>query len=49
MDGRRFIDAMFASEKAHTITQVIMNLPNDATEFLGMLLCSVSDFAYFFN
>ncbi|KAH9651020.1 tRNA (guanine(37)-N1)-methyltransferase 2 [Citrus sinensis] len=34
MDGRRFIDAMFASQKAHKITQVVMNLPNDATEFL---------------
>ncbi|GAY52544.1 hypothetical protein CUMW_142650 [Citrus unshiu] len=48
MDGRRFIDAMFASQKAHKITQVVMNLPNDATEFLGMPLCSISDFAYFF-
>lgn len=39
---------MFASQKAHKITQVVMNLPNDATEFLGMPLCSISDFAYFF-
>jgi hypothetical protein len=37
MDGRRFIKAMFASDKAHSITQVVMNLPNDAAEFLGML------------
>nr|ABN05774.1 SAM (and some other nucleotide) binding motif [Medicago truncatula] len=34
MDGRRFIMAMFASDKAHSITQVVMNLPNDAAEFL---------------
>ncbi|CAL5435558.1 unnamed protein product [Camellia sinensis] len=36
MDGRRFIDAMFASQKAQSITQVVMNLPNDAAEYLGM-------------
>lgn len=35
MDGRRFIDSIFASEKARPITQVVMNLPNDAAEFLG--------------
>ncbi|KAJ4843011.1 hypothetical protein Tsubulata_005392 [Turnera subulata] len=34
MDGRRFIRAMFASEKAQSITQVVMNLPNNAVEFL---------------
>ncbi|KAK8648503.1 hypothetical protein V6N13_129253 [Hibiscus sabdariffa] len=34
MDGRRFISAMFSSEKAHSITHVVMNLPNDAAEFL---------------
>lgn len=34
MDGRRFIKAMFASDKAQSITQVVMNLPNDAAEFL---------------
>ncbi|KAL5081725.1 hypothetical protein RYX36_010146 [Vicia faba] len=34
MDGRRFIKAMFASDKAHSITQVVMNLPNEAAEFL---------------
>lgn len=37
MDGRRFVKSLFASEKALSITQVVMNLPNDATEFLGML------------
>ncbi|CAK9160174.1 unnamed protein product [Ilex paraguariensis] len=34
MDGRRFIDAIFASQKAEFITQVVMNLPNDAAEYL---------------
>ncbi|GFZ07482.1 Met-10+ like family protein [Actinidia rufa] len=36
MDGRRFIDAMFASQKALSITQVVMNLPNDAAEYLDV-------------
>ncbi|CAL0310623.1 unnamed protein product [Lupinus luteus] len=35
MDGRRFIEAMYASDKAHSITQVVMNLPNEAAEFLA--------------
>ncbi|XP_062077894.1 tRNA (guanine(37)-N1)-methyltransferase 1 isoform X2 [Humulus lupulus] len=34
MDGRRFIISLFTSEKAPSITQVVMNLPNDAVEFL---------------
>ncbi|XP_071907477.1 tRNA (guanine(37)-N(1))-methyltransferase 1-like [Coffea arabica] len=34
MDGRRFIDTIFASHKTRPVTQVVMNLPNDATEFL---------------
>ncbi|KAI6690434.1 hypothetical protein NL676_027262 [Syzygium grande] len=34
MDGRRFIKSLFASEKALSITQVVLNLPNDAAEFL---------------
>ncbi|PKI51144.1 hypothetical protein CRG98_028431 [Punica granatum] len=34
MDGRRFISLIFASEKALSITQVVMNLPNDAAEYL---------------
>ncbi|XP_021725997.1 tRNA (guanine(37)-N1)-methyltransferase 1-like isoform X1 [Chenopodium quinoa] len=33
MDGRRFIEAIFLSE-THPVTQVVMNLPNDAVEFL---------------
>ncbi|KAF7112983.1 hypothetical protein RHSIM_RhsimUnG0172700 [Rhododendron simsii] len=36
MDGRRFIDAVFASRKSQSITQVVMNLPNDAAEFLDV-------------
>ncbi|CAN8273697.1 unnamed protein product [Cochlearia groenlandica] len=34
MDGRRFIKAMFASEKGQKVTQVVMNLPKDAAEYL---------------
>ncbi|KAL9232395.1 hypothetical protein vseg_007510 [Gypsophila vaccaria] len=34
MDGRRFIEAVFSNSNAHSITQVVMNLPNDAVEFL---------------
>ncbi|KAL8512075.1 hypothetical protein ACS0TY_018511 [Phlomoides rotata] len=34
MDGRRFIQTVFASHKARPITQVVMNLPKDAYEFL---------------
>ncbi|GLT77239.1 hypothetical protein SLA2020_488440 [Shorea laevis] len=34
MDGRRLIKAMFASDRALSITQIVMNLPNDAAEFL---------------
>ncbi|XP_028761843.1 LOW QUALITY PROTEIN: tRNA (guanine(37)-N1)-methyltransferase 1 [Neltuma alba] len=34
MDGRRFIKALFDSDKARSITQVVMNLPNDAAEYL---------------
>ncbi|KAG6534093.1 hypothetical protein ZIOFF_007977 [Zingiber officinale] len=34
MEGRRFISAMFTTQLRYSITQVVMNLPNDATEFL---------------
>ncbi|XP_073156347.1 tRNA (guanine(37)-N(1))-methyltransferase 1 isoform X2 [Henckelia pumila] len=34
MDGRRFIETVFSCQRTHSITQVIMNLPNDAAEFL---------------
>lgn len=36
MDGRRFISTVFAGQNRHPITQVVMNLPNDAVEFLGL-------------
>uniref|UniRef100_A0A7N0V1L0 tRNA (guanine(37)-N1)-methyltransferase n=1 Tax=Kalanchoe fedtschenkoi TaxID=63787 RepID=A0A7N0V1L0_KALFE len=36
MDGRRFIHAMFTSSKAESITQVVMNLPGDAAEYLDV-------------
>ncbi|XP_010268910.1 PREDICTED: tRNA (guanine(37)-N1)-methyltransferase 1 isoform X2 [Nelumbo nucifera] len=34
MDGRRFITSIFTSNKVESITQVVMNLPNDAAEYL---------------
>ncbi|KAI3509905.1 hypothetical protein L1887_25430 [Cichorium endivia] len=34
MDGRRFIDAIFKSHSTRPITQVVMNLPKDAAEYL---------------
>lgn len=36
MDGRRFIETVFACQKARPITQVVMNLPQDAAEYLGI-------------
>ena len=36
MDGRRFIKAMFSSDKGQKVTQVVMNLPKDAAESLGL-------------
>ncbi|KAL6975354.1 tRNA (guanine(37)-N(1))-methyltransferase [Sarracenia purpurea var. burkii] len=36
MDGRRFIDSVFASQKSQLITQVVMNLPNDAADYLAV-------------
>ncbi|XP_039140257.1 LOW QUALITY PROTEIN: tRNA (guanine(37)-N1)-methyltransferase 1-like [Dioscorea cayenensis subsp. rotundata] len=36
MDGRRFISTVFAGQNRHPITQVVMNLPNDAVEFLDV-------------
>ncbi|KAJ3696062.1 hypothetical protein LUZ60_001439 [Juncus effusus] len=35
MDGRRFINAILSS---YNVTQVVMNLPNDATEFLDAFI-----------
>ncbi|KAM7276287.1 hypothetical protein ACFE04_018153 [Oxalis oulophora] len=37
MDGRRFINAMLTSDKVEPITHVIINLPNDAAEFLDIV------------
>ncbi|CAO2833460.1 unnamed protein product [Amaranthus hypochondriacus] len=34
MDGRRFIEAIFMSDQIPSVTQVVMNLPNNAVEFL---------------
>ncbi|KAL4201856.1 hypothetical protein AMTRI_Chr02g218110 [Amborella trichopoda] len=34
MDGRRFINAMLSSRRLEPITQVVMNLPKDAVEYL---------------
>ena len=35
MDARRFVNAMYSSQHVHPVTQVVMNLPKDAAEFLG--------------
>ncbi|KAH7544234.1 hypothetical protein JRO89_XS15G0133800 [Xanthoceras sorbifolium] len=48
MDGRRFINAIFVSDKAHSITQVVMNLPNNAAEYLGVLFISPLNFLFVF-
>ncbi|XAR56604.1 tRNA (guanine(37)-N(1))-methyltransferase [Bertholletia excelsa] len=36
MDGRRFIETVFMSQRVRSITQVVMNLPNDAAEYLDV-------------
>lgn len=36
MDGRRFIETVLANDRAFPITQVVMNLPKDAAEFLDV-------------
>jgi hypothetical protein len=46
MDGRRFIKAMFSSEKGQKVTQVVMNLPKDAAESLGFLYTSYLSFLF---
>ncbi|KAK9085039.1 hypothetical protein Sjap_025450 [Stephania japonica] len=38
MEGRRFIDAVFSNKKADFITQVVMNLPQDAVEYLDAFI-----------
>ncbi|KQK04402.1 hypothetical protein BRADI_2g13350v3 [Brachypodium distachyon] len=35
MDARRFVAAMYSSQHVHPVTQLVMNLPKDAAEFLG--------------
>ncbi|KAG0481832.1 hypothetical protein HPP92_009916 [Vanilla planifolia] len=35
MDGWRFICSLFSSQRCFSITQVVMNLPTDALDFLG--------------
>jgi tRNA (guanine37-N1)-methyltransferase len=35
MDARRFISTIYSSQDVHPVTQIVMNLPNDAAEFLG--------------
>jgi hypothetical protein len=35
MDARRFVSAIYSSKHVQPITQIVMNLPNDAVEFLG--------------
>ncbi|XP_048562573.1 tRNA (guanine(37)-N1)-methyltransferase 1 isoform X2 [Triticum urartu] len=36
MDARRFVNAMYSSQHVHPVTQVVMNLPKDAAEFLDV-------------
>ena len=35
MDARRFVSAIYSSQHVRPVTQVVMNLPKDAAEFLG--------------
>ncbi|XP_040384590.1 tRNA (guanine(37)-N1)-methyltransferase 1 isoform X2 [Oryza brachyantha] len=36
MDARRFISSIYSSQHMHAVTQVVMNLPNDAAEYLDV-------------
>uniref|UniRef100_A0A0D9V1A1 tRNA (guanine(37)-N1)-methyltransferase n=1 Tax=Leersia perrieri TaxID=77586 RepID=A0A0D9V1A1_9ORYZ len=36
MDARRFISSIYSSQHVHPVTQIVMNLPNDAAEFLDV-------------
>ncbi|TVU20773.1 hypothetical protein EJB05_30369, partial [Eragrostis curvula] len=36
MDARRFISAIYSSQDVRPVTQIVMNLPNDAAEFLDI-------------
>ncbi|PWZ31252.1 hypothetical protein Zm00014a_022508 [Zea mays] len=43
MDARRFVSAIYSSKHVQPITQIVMNLPNDAVEFLDVfkgILCN---------
>ncbi|KAL8127197.1 tRNA (guanine(37)-N(1))-methyltransferase 1 [Apium graveolens] len=44
MDGRRFIDSVIGSSKVKCITQVVMNLPNDAAEYLDAFIGSFGNY-----
>jgi tRNA (guanine37-N1)-methyltransferase len=50
MDARRFISSIYSSQHVHPVTQIVMNLPNDAAEFLdvfrGILRNSQSGLRY---
>lgn len=35
MDARRFVSAIYSSQHVQPVTQIVMNLPNGAAEFLG--------------
>jgi hypothetical protein len=57
MDARRFISSIYSSQHVHPVTQIVMNLPNDAAEFLGgyfqipFVSCQLesSNFNWFFS
>ncbi|WVZ94433.1 hypothetical protein U9M48_040326 [Paspalum notatum var. saurae] len=36
MDARRFVRAIYSRQQVHPVTQIVMNLPNDAAEFLDV-------------
>ncbi|KAG2597304.1 tRNA (guanine(37)-N1)-methyltransferase 1-like [Panicum virgatum] len=36
MDARRFVSSIYSSQHVHPVTQIVMNLPNDAAEFLDV-------------
>ncbi|KAJ0983470.1 hypothetical protein J5N97_011725 [Dioscorea zingiberensis] len=36
MDGRRFLSTVFTGQRCYPVTQAVMNLPNDAVEFLDV-------------
>jgi len=36
MDARRFVSSIYSSQHVHPVTQIVMNLPNDAADFLDV-------------